>query len=34
LTIGADLDASVVHHVKGSYAGISPQDFCKLVQAL
>ena len=34
LTIGADLDASVVHHVKGSYAGISPQDFCKLVDAL
>ena len=34
LTIGADLDASVVHHVKGSYAGISSQDFCKLVEAL
>ncbi len=34
LTIGADLDASVVHHVKGSYGGISPHDFCKVVEAL
>jgi len=34
LTIEADLDASVIHHVKGSYAGISPQDFCKVVDAM
>ncbi len=34
LTIEADLDASVVHLVKGSYANISAQDFCRLVEAI
>jgi hypothetical protein len=34
LNIEADLDASVVTHVKGSYANISPQDFCKIVAAM
>ena len=34
LNIEADLDASVVTHVKGSYANISPHDFCKAVAAM
>jgi hypothetical protein len=34
LTIEADLDASVITHVKGSYANISMQDFCKVVEAM
>lgn len=34
LNIEADLDASVITHVKGSYADISQQDFCKVVEAM
>ncbi len=34
LTIEADLDASVVHQVKGSYSNISAHDFCKVVEAI
>ena len=34
LNIEADLDASVIYHVKGSYSDISPQAFCKLVEAM
>jgi hypothetical protein len=34
LNIETDLDASLVHHVKGNYSNISPQDFCKVVEAL
>jgi len=34
LNIEADLDASVIHHVKATYANISPPDFCKVVAAM
>ena len=34
LNIEADLDASVITHIKGSYANISAHDFCKVVEAM